>query len=291
MNAAAESQIQIREIETVSEMRTVEFLQKVIWGIPDLDVVPVYHLAATRASGGVLLGAFDKDAMVGFVYGFVGYERGITLHHSHMLAVQPEYRSHDIGARLKLEQRERVLKQGIKVMTWTFDPLQSLNAYFNFAKLGVIADQYYVDFYGSEAASFLHRNGTDRLWVSWHLDTDRVTKKLEAAGSSQEMADLPSLVKAKETGEPFVADHKIGASSEKAVIEIPADINAVEREDIHLARAWRIATRKAFTDALNAGLIVEDFYRRGEPTRAIGVYVLGRDPGPLNWKVKEERAK
>ena len=291
MNAAAESQIIIRDLETVPEMRVVEELQKEIWGIPDLDVVPVYHLAAAIASGGVLLGAFDSDEMVGFVYGFVGHERGITVHHSHMLAVKSQHRTHDVGFRLKLEQRKRVLEQGIKVMTWTFDPLQSLNAYFNFAKLGVIADQYYVDFYGSEAASFLHRNGTDRLWVSWHLDADRVTNKLDGAGQKQNRADEPKLVTAKETGEPFVADPNIARSSAKVAIEIPADINTVEREDIQLARDWRIATRKAFTDALDAGLIVEDFYRMGEPTRSVGVYVLGRDPGQLNWRVKEERAK
>jgi len=291
MNAAAESQITIRDIDAIGEMRVVEELQKEIWGIPDLDVVPVYHLAAAVASGGVLLGAFDADEMVGFAYGFVGHERGITVHHSHMLAVERQYRSHHIGYKLKLEQRKRVLAQGIKVMTWTFDPLQSLNAYFNFAKLGVIADQYYVDFYGSDAASFLHRNGTDRLWVSWHLDTDRVTNKIEGAGQIPGLAELPRLVTAKETGEPFVADPNIARSSAKVTIEIPTDINALQREDIQLARAWRIATRKAFTDALEAGLIVEEFYRTSEPTRSIGVYTLGRDRGPLKWKVKEERVK
>ena len=291
MNAAADAQITIRDIENIDEMRSVEELQKEIWGIPDLDVVPVYHLAAAVASGGILLGAFDADEMVGFAYGFVGHERGITVHHSHMLAVKSEYRSHDIGYKLKHEQRIRVLTQGIKVMTWTFDPLQSLNAYFNFAKLGVIADQYYVDFYGADAASFLHRNGTDRLWVSWHFDTERSTKKLDGAIQTQNLADVPRLVTAKETGEPFVADPDIARSSAQVAIEIPADINAMEGKDIQLARAWRIATRKAFTDALDAGLIVEDFYRTGEPTRSIGVYVLGRDPGPMNWKVKEERAK
>ena len=109
MNAAAESQITIRDIEAIGEMRVVEELQNEIWGIPDLDVVPVYHLAAAVASGGVLLGAFDADEMVGFAYGFVGHERGITVHHSHMLAVKSEYRSHDIGYKLKHEQRRRVL--------------------------------------------------------------------------------------------------------------------------------------------------------------------------------------
>ncbi len=137
--------------------------------MPDLDVVPLSHLVAVKAAGGVLLGAFDRETLVGFVYGFVSYEYGQMAHHSHMLAVKSAYRNFNLGQKLKLAQRERVLAQGITLMTWTFDPLQSLNAYFNFNKLGVLADRYKVDFYGADASSFLHRNGTDRLWVAWPL--------------------------------------------------------------------------------------------------------------------------
>ena len=91
-----------------------------------------------------------------------------------MLAVKTAYRNHDLGYKLKLAQRERVLAQGIERMTWTFDPLQSLNAYFNFGKLGVVADAYKIDFYGEATSSFLQKIGTDRLWVSWLLNSERV---------------------------------------------------------------------------------------------------------------------
>ena len=84
-----------------------------------------------------------------------------------MLAIKPAFRNHDLGRRLKLAQREHVIAQGIELMTWTFDPLQSLNAYFNFNKLGVLSDRYLLNFYGEDASSFLHRTGTDRLWTSW----------------------------------------------------------------------------------------------------------------------------
>lgn len=136
-------------------MHAVEELQKEVWGLPGLDVVPLSHLVAVKAAGGVLLGAFDDKTLVGFVYGFVSYEYGQMAHHSHMLAVKPAQRNFNLGLKLKLAQRERVLAQGITVMTWTFDPLQSLNAYFNFNKLGVLADQYKIDFYGADASSYL----------------------------------------------------------------------------------------------------------------------------------------
>ena len=117
--------IVIRDIDGGAEMRAVEELQKEVWGVPDLDVVPLSQLVAAKAAGGVLLGAFDHETLVGFVYGFVSYEHGEVTHHSHMLAVRPAFRNFDLGRRLKLAQRERVLAQGINIMTWTFDPLQS----------------------------------------------------------------------------------------------------------------------------------------------------------------------
>src|SRR5215217_3958271 len=141
MAAAPEnSNIRIREIDELAEMRAVEELQKEVWGIRDLDVVPLTQLVAAKEAGGVLIGAFDDGTLVGFVYGFPSYERGKLAHHSHMLAVQPEYRNFDLGRRLKFAQREHVMTQGVELISWTFDPLQSLNAHFNFNKLGVIAD-------------------------------------------------------------------------------------------------------------------------------------------------------
>ena len=175
--------IVVRDIKGQAEMRAVEQLQKEVWGLPDLDVVPLTQLIAAKAAGGVLIGAFDGDLLVGFAYGFIGFEDGRPTHHSHMLAVAPTYRDHNLGYRLKQAQRDVALSQGIIEMTWTFDPLQSLNAYFNFHRLGVVSDRYFVDFYGSDAASFLHRNGTDRLWVTWPLASRRVEERISGMPS------------------------------------------------------------------------------------------------------------
>ena len=174
-------EIIVRDIDGQAEMRAVEELQKDVWGLPDLDVVPLTQLVAAQASGGVVIGAYYRDILAGFAYGFVGCEKGHVTHHSHMLAVKPDYRSFNIGYLLKLAQRERVLEQGIQRMTWTFDPLQSVNAYFNFSKLGVVSNQYFVNFYGEDASSFLHRNGTDRLWVTWLLKSREVLERLRTA--------------------------------------------------------------------------------------------------------------
>ncbi|MGH9915809.1 MAG: GNAT family N-acetyltransferase, partial [Pyrinomonadaceae bacterium] len=155
------SSIIIRDIELFSEMREVEALQREVWACEDRDLVPLSIFAATKEVGAILIGAFDGSSLVGFAYGFVGYEKGHVMHHSHMLAVSPSYRNFNLGHRLKLAQRERALAQGITRMSWTFDPLQSLNAHLNFAKLGVVADTYKINFYGEATSSFLHQIGTD----------------------------------------------------------------------------------------------------------------------------------
>src|SRR5262249_3905282 len=167
----------IRDVEGEAEFHAIEDLQKEAWSFSDLDVLPAATLIATQHAGGIVLGAFDADQMIGFAYAFPAFEEGRVSLHSHMLAVRTDYRNCQAGFYLKLEQRERALDSGIDLITWTFDPLQSLNAHLNFSKLGVVSRRYLVNFYGEATSSPLHSGfGTDRLWVSWILNSDRVKR-------------------------------------------------------------------------------------------------------------------
>jgi predicted GNAT superfamily acetyltransferase len=193
-----------------------------------------------------------------------------------MLAVKSGYRNYHLGQKLKLAQRERVLAQGINIMTWTFDPLQSPNAHFNFNKLGVISDRYFINFYGEDAASFLHRNGTDRLWVTWRLSSRRVSERIGGINTPPEIESAVPLVQVEKDNSPRQNDLTDGLSGEDVLIEIPADINELERQNSELASAWRVATRAAFTKALSAGYLVENFYRRSRGGGQISTYYLSR---------------
>jgi chorismate synthase len=254
------STIVIRDIETLDEMHEVEELQREIWGVSDLDVYPALALRPQKEVGAILMGAFVEGRMVGFVFGFPGILNGETIIHSDMLGVLDEYRSQSLGYLLKRAQRDAALARGITKITWTYDPLQSRNAHLNFGKLGVIADRYLVNYYG-ETSSFLHRSGTDRLWVTWLLDSERVGSKIERQETQTKPdLDLPALVRVSENGEPVVDTELKG---EKLIIEIPGEINA---------ELWREPTRAAFTTALSAGYIVSDFFFMTE--RKIGIYLL-----------------
>jgi len=286
MSHAAAPQIAIRDLKSIDDLRQLQAVEKEVWGMADEDALPLTLAIALKAAGNVFVGAFDrnKDELVGFAFGFLGRERGQTTIHSHMLAVLDAYRHLDLGSRLKQAQRERALAAGVREMTWTFDPLQSRNAHFNFSKLGVVSDIYKVDFYGPETSSILHRNGTDRLWVRWMLNSRRVRDRL-AGGTKTTSARLEALdamrlltplVRFEPSGKPGRADLAESLARQRVSIEIPGDILEVERTDMGSAREWRDATRWAFREAIKAGFFVAEFCRSIRGQQGPGAYLLQR---------------
>lgn len=262
----------IRNVEGETEYHAIEDIQKDAWGFSDLDIVPAATLIATEHAGGVVLGAFDGDRMIGFAYAFPAFEEGRVSMHSHMLAVKPGYRNFQAGFYLKLVQRERVLAMGLDEITWTFDPLQSLNAHLNFAKLGVVSRRYLVNFYGETSSSPLHQGfGTDRLWVSWLLNSQRVNRCIARAPSyrmpqlAAPSSDARSLIQSaliySDGSRPLLGDFSGNLSANRCAIEIPHNITALKEREPKLGTEWREATRAAFLAAIEAGFLVEDFVR------------------------------
>lgn len=272
------SVIVIRPIREISDLKAVEDLQREVWGCNDLEILPALAMIPLLEIGGVLLGSFAGDELVGFVLGLPGFDANRPILHSDMLAVKASYRSHGLGFKLKLNQRQHALSKGIERITWTFDPLQSRNAYLNFAKLGVFSDRYKIDYYGA-TSSFLHSTGTDRLWVTWDLESIRVKRRLELNPEQREpvhLTDVPPLVRVSGDNSPELLEYR---GTETASIEIPMVIDSVVETDPALARRWRETTRVAFTSALDGGLIVQDFFRRERQGRTVGRYLLTRESG------------
>jgi predicted GNAT superfamily acetyltransferase len=128
--------------------------------------------------GGQVLGAFVEDTMAGFILAYPGIRDGKPYLHSHMAGVLPEFRDLGIGRQLKLAQRDDALARGIPLIEWTFDPLQTKNAYFNICRLGAVARRYLTDVYGSTSSPLHAGLPTDRLVAEWHLDSPRVVDTL-----------------------------------------------------------------------------------------------------------------
>jgi chorismate synthase len=157
--------IEFRELRTAAELAPLPALEKRVWGGD--DTVAVNMLVATIHEGGMAIGAFDGDRLVGSVYGFATLDPQIL--HSHYLAVDPDYRGQGLGVALKQRQRAWCVANGRTAMRWTYDPLQLGNAHMNLRSLGAVGVDYQVDLYGQMGGI----NGglvSDRLVVHWQFD-------------------------------------------------------------------------------------------------------------------------
>jgi predicted GNAT superfamily acetyltransferase len=158
----------IRPLTTFDEFERCVELQHEAFGSQERDLQPARLYRVQSFIGGLVLGAFEGDRIVGFVNCMPGIRDGKPYWHSHMLAVATEYRNAGIGSKLKLEQRAAALERGVTLIQWTFDPLQAKNAYLNIEKLGVIVCRYEVELYGQSKSI-----QTDRLIAEWWLDKPR----------------------------------------------------------------------------------------------------------------------
>jgi predicted GNAT superfamily acetyltransferase len=163
-------EIAVRSCEGLDEFRACVALQREIWN--EADLVVAAH------TGGQILGAFDGEQLIGFTLSMPGLRNGAPYLHSHMTGVRGEYRDRGAGRMLKLLQRDEALRRDIRLIEWTFDPLEMRNAHFNLNRLGAIARRYEPNLYGI-TSSPLHRGlATDRLVAEWYLDSPRALAAL-----------------------------------------------------------------------------------------------------------------
>jgi predicted GNAT superfamily acetyltransferase len=273
----------IRRLTTLDDCRKVAALERLVWGYPDAeDVVPPPVLIVSIKRGGILLGAFDDSGeMKGFVFSMPGMKDGRPIQWSHMLGVVPDARAAGIGLNLKLAQREEALRAGVDVIEWTFDPLQAQNAHLNFARLGVIVEEYEENIYG-ESSSPLHKGApTDRFVAEWRLTSPHVERRLAAPSTSflRDSAVMtavllnPSVESAGWLGPGRPA---LDSLAERLLVEIPTRFSDLLARAPDLALEWRTTTRSIFTTYFARGYRVVDFFLSRETGR--GQYLLAPRP-------------
>ena len=258
---------EIRSFKTIDEFRECVALQEETWGHGFSERVAPAILKVAQILGGVSAGAYDEDGdLVGFVFGMTGVRGGEVVHWSDMLAVRRGVRDSGLGARLKAYQRDVLLAQGITTMYWTFDPLQSRNAYLNFAKLGIVVREYARDMYG-QTDSPLHRGiGTDRFIALWLMQSERVRRRLDGVERGPDATALAGCVSALDAAggdhdQPRPGGVLLGAEEPTVRVAIPADISSVMADSMELAVAWREATRTALTHYMDRGYEVRELVR------------------------------
>jgi predicted GNAT superfamily acetyltransferase len=248
-------------------MDTAVDLQKIYWGDDMSAIVPAHMLLSIARYGGHVHGAFDGEKMVGMLLGFLGADINPAasdsapqkmLVMSKRMVVQPQYRGQKIGENLKLAQREFAIDHNIQLVTWTFDPLLSRNAYLNLHKLAGIGQQYKVDYFGSNASD--PTLSGDRLVVNWWVNHPQTTQNLNSERTLPETLTPANQTAVDDRGFLTPVTRRMSlAGFEALTVEIPYEFVPLERNQPQLASRWRDHIRDVFQALLKAGYIAVDF--------------------------------
>jgi predicted GNAT superfamily acetyltransferase len=203
---SAAPHIEIRHCTTVPEYDKCVRVEHAVWGkeisVPNGMFIVAHH------TGGQVFAAYDGPEMIGFTLAVAGIRKFLSpaghttadgeytpFMHSHMTAVLNEYRNHGIGRQLKLFQRQDALERNVSLVEWTFDPLETKNAYFNISRLGVIVRRYIPNCYGITESPLHSGIPTDRFVPEWWLACERVKAIIESRklpqGTIAERISLP----------------------------------------------------------------------------------------------------
>ncbi|MDX2160374.1 MAG: GNAT family N-acetyltransferase [bacterium] len=248
--------VEIRILHTPAELETIVDLELAVWGLNPRDAVPSALMHVIALHGGVVLGAYDADRLVGLLLAFPARSTDTAewLLWSHMTGIHPAYQSRGIGAALKRFQRQWALDNGYTRIGWTFDPLQRGNARFNFALLGadaaLTAQVYHVNFYGEMDDAINRGLPSDRLEVRWHL-----------AQPSVHPADrgfAPFILSATDDQLPEL--HMPTTWEDRFYrVSLPVNVEGLRRAAPDKVLTWRLAVRDALQAAFAHGCQIVDF--------------------------------
>lgn len=284
------SNIAIKRLLTAQEFNQAVELQKIYWGNDASNLVPRHMLHSLCHHGGHLLGAYDGPRLVGFVMGFLGsaldpeasdadHTASNLLIMSKRMLVLPQYRGRSIGLKLKMAQRDIALRQGIDLVTWTFDPLLAANAHLNLRKLGAIAGQFAVNYFDHPDSDSL---SADRLIVHWRVSGKRAQACASGCRSRRTLeqcleANTPIVNVVEESG-PAIAPRALSQLSDRdsALVEIPSDIRHLDEHIPQVARHWRLHIRELMGRLIESGYVVYDFVSAVKGRQRRTYYFLGK---------------
>jgi len=252
-----------RSLNEIVDINQVVDLEIVVWRIDYRGVVPSRVLQEIVYSGGLLVGAYDSDRLIGMALAFPGRRGKTRMLWSHMIGVHPDYQNRGVGFGLKQFQRDWALRHGYSLMAWVFDPLQSGLANFNLHCLGVLLDVYHVNFCGAMLDGIMSGVPSDCIEVIWNLRSQRVkvlvSGKQSVMTSSVEAGDVFLL--RVEDGRVAV-DLSFQDSLSRYCVEIPVNYVSLEQSHPDVACAWRVALRETLQGAFSRGFAVCDFVRQ-----------------------------
>lgn len=260
MTDSIEATVQIKVLTDIDDIREMQDLEKEVWG---MSPIPIHQTLTAAKNGGILLGAYAEGKMVGFSYGFPGYRDGFVYLCSHMTGFHQDFRKKGLGRILKIKQAEIARSLGYSMITWTFDPMETVNGYLNLSKLHSIGAAYHVNLYGDMNDSLNSGLPSDRFQVEWWINSRHVkenngweeligceiNKERILLGAGVNRAGLPQL-----DDPPFDYKKRIQQGS-YWLVPVPTEFQSIKKTDMILAVDWRLKTRLLFKGLLEEGYV------------------------------------
>jgi predicted GNAT superfamily acetyltransferase len=263
--------LMIRTLHSVEELEEVRRLETIVWSFD--DSVPVNQSMAVVKNGGFILGAFYEDQLIAFQYSFPGFDGKKVYLVSQSLGIHPDFRKRGIGEKLKVEQRKTAASMGYDFITWTYDPLETVNGSLNLNKLGAIVRSYLPNVYGLMNDNLNSGIPTDRFLVEWH------TKDHKEVRESEQFLPHALITGGGDTHFHHPDKIDLSITAKKMYVAVPGNFQEIKKENLPLAKAWREQTGIVFTHYLEQGWYVTDLVK-SEGNTNLYLYLL--EKGDLN---------
>ncbi|PRY67069.1 putative GNAT superfamily acetyltransferase [Glaciihabitans tibetensis] len=203
-------------------------------------------LSAIVGNGGAAVAATTPAGeLIGFAYGFVGFDGGAPYLYSQAAFIDPEYQGLGIGRLLKQEQATIATRAGLTSMRWAFDPILSRNAHFNLNVLGAVGVRF--------APHYYDEPDSDRLIVEWGLDATEPSHP-DAAAATPAAAIAPA-----DWGHALPADAA-------GVIAVPIPSASPKLLDPALVATLRVSVADTFTALFARGYTAQSCVRVDDAT-------------------------
>jgi len=250
----------IKRLATIDELQQLQKVEEAVWNVA---TIPIHQTYTALNNGGIIIGAFDRDELIGYLYSFPGFRNGQAYICSHMLGILPPYRTNNLGVKLKQKQAEIAKDAGFSMITWTFDPLESKNAYINLHQLQAVGAIYLENHYGNLNDGLNTGLPTDRIQIIWEMKLSN--KQIDHLDETQ------ILLTVDEQRRPSQKTQDI-TKGKRWFVGIPGDFQTIKTNDFSLAKEWRFESRAIFQRLFALGFKAVDYIYDADNTQ--GFYVF-----------------
>jgi len=204
--------------------------------------------------------------------------------HVALLLVHPAWRRRGLATALMLGLRRAAEVDGLGLITWELDPLDSRTAALSFHRLGASSSGW-VD---SPQATVAAGRPVPRIEVDWWLSSSRAQSR---AGAQRPALTLAHYLEAgaqqvnpaglNRAGMPTPSPEVEPPSRPLALLEVPADTAAFLRQDPSLAAAWRDQVSALLDGSFARGYLLTDFLTLEQEAFPRAFYVLAAGDSTL----------